>query len=370
MAEDYRHRNIDRSTVSSSYESTYDEMKRDFESLDYVSINNACTAWASVASTLGDAANNIRALFADPLAGAWESESAADAQQQLRTAQATASALAQQCMTMARATDYAANYAQWYKENFPRDVGPSGVGAQGTQNAADHTGNYLTRLNEVTAYTLPPEVAARYVTANSQSDMDDFAIGPGGPGSVSPPGAIDTGGLGTPASATAGDTGVPPFGDVSGPGAGPGGLATTGPGDPSLGDFDPGTATAGAGGLGGGAGLGAGLAGGAGVAGGGGGLGAGVGAGLGAGLGAGAAAGLGAGARGGSGAGPRAGGGRGGGLGAGKGADPGSRAAAAPGHGGGPNADDETEQERTTWLTEDEDVWGGDSTAPPSVIDG
>jgi len=38
------------------------------------------------------------------------------------------------------------------------------------------------------------------------------------------------------------------------------------------------------------------------------------------------------------------------------------------GHGGG-SGDDE-ERERSTWLTEDEDVWGGDTDVPPPVIGG
>jgi hypothetical protein len=36
------------------------------------------------------------------------------------------------------------------------------------------------------------------------------------------------------------------------------------------------------------------------------------------------------------------------------------------GHGGGQN--DGEERERTTWLTEDEDVWGADDGAAPPVI--
>lgn len=384
MAEDYRHRQIDTSTVSSTAQFTYDQMKADFDALDPVSIGNACSAWASVASTLGDAADNIRPMFADQLAQAWDSEAAADAQKQLQLAQATASALAEQCMTMARATDYAANYARWYKEHFPRDVGPSGVSDEGVQNAADHTGNYLTRLNEVIASALPPEVSARYLTVNPQQGRDDFTVGAGGPGSVPAPGTVHPGALGAHVPGATGGTHGSPFGDVSGQAPGNGdwpGTGQVGPtGGSSLGDWDPGTATAGAGELGGGAGLGTGLSGAGGVhaggGGAGGGLGAGLGTGLGAGLGAGAAAtGLGTGRGGGPGAGAR------GGV---PGAGTGNRATAAPGRGGvsgtGPGngamapmhggvaPDGETEHDRTTWLTEDDDVWGGDSSAPPPVI--
>jgi hypothetical protein len=35
-------------------------------------------------------------------------------------------------------------------------------------------------------------------------------------------------------------------------------------------------------------------------------------------------------------------------------------------HGG--DGGDEQERERSTWLTEDDDVWGGDPDAPPPVI--
>jgi hypothetical protein len=65
-----------------------------------------------------------------------------------------------------------------------------------------------------------------------------------------------------------------------------------------------------------------------------------------------------------------AGGGVGGGLGAGAGAGAGGAGMAgrgmmpmAPGHGQG-----EKERERSTWLTEDEDVWGGDGDAAPPLI--
>ena len=38
--------------------------------------------------------------------------------------------------------------------------------------------------------------------------------------------------------------------------------------------------------------------------------------------------------------------------------------------GGGAGQDGGQEQQRNTWLDEDEDVWGADGDAPPSVIGG
>src|SRR5262249_52050739 len=58
------------------------------------------------------------------------------------------------------------------------------------------------------------------------------------------------------------------------------------------------------------------------------------------------------------------------------GGDPGTRgsrlggAGSAGGAGAPMQGDEEEERERSTWLTEDQDVWGGDIDVPPPVIGG
>ncbi|RKS71122.1 hypothetical protein BZB76_5608 [Actinomadura pelletieri DSM 43383] len=138
--------------------------------------------------------------------------------------------------------------------------------------------------------------------------------GPGGPGLPGGPGS----GSGLPGTDLAG---LPPGGPGGGPGLGGGGLGGGPGGAPGLGSGGPGGIPGGAPGLGSG------------------GIGAGPGA-----MGAGALGGSGFGARGGM---------------TGMGMPMGAGA-----RGGG----DGNEHERSTWLTEDEDVWGGnDDTAPPVI---
>ncbi|WP_375500241.1 hypothetical protein [uncultured Jatrophihabitans sp.] len=100
------------------------------------------------------------------------------------------------------------------------------------------------------------------------------------------------------------------------------------------------------------------------------GLGSGSASGLAGGLGAGSAAGLSSGSAGGLGSRSTEGSGGGSGRGAAR-AGTGGRGVAggqiAPMRGGGGAGGDESERDRTTWLQEDEDVWG-ESDAPPSVI--
>ncbi len=187
----------------------------------------------------------------------------------------------------------------------------------------------------------------------------DLPGGPGGPGDL--PGG--PGGPNTPGGPNG--PGIP--GGPDGPGGLPGGGPGGGPGDIGSGPGGPGTDLAsmpggpgagpglGAGGVGGG-GVGGGMPGGLGGGPGGGpGLGGGVGAGPG---GLGAGVGPGAGLVGGPGAlGKGSMGGRGG-MGMGMPMGAGAR----------PGGDGGDEHERQTWLTADEDVWGGnDDTAPPVI---
>jgi hypothetical protein len=403
-----RQESIDRTQDSSSYSLSYEEVKQQFDQLNPAPINTACSAWARAASKLGTIANRLQAEAGQPLATAWESDASPDAQQQLRTAQATARALADQCMQMAHATDYAYRYADWYKAHVPgqgliRDTAITGN--HDATAAQDHLLKLLGRYNEVIAFVIPPEVRAQLVESNP-AGVDDFTRtggggAPGGAGGVPAvpggggsgvPGAGDLGGaplsgVGAPAGG-----GGPQFADPGGvgsglPGAGSpatGGVGAGGVGDPFGDPYAADSALAGSGGSGLGAGpgpaggLGSGLGSGSPGAGG---IGAGPG-GPGAGLG-GPAAGVGpAGIAGGPmGAGRSAGRGAGGGPGgAGRsgrvGTGPGAGGAGAAGRGGlaplhgGGHGEDEQERERTTWLTEDEDDWGGETNAPPPVIGG
>ena len=219
----------------------------------------------------------------------------------------------------------------------------------GNDQGAHEIFKAFTKSMETAMHQMPGDLY--YHTPLGQRD-DGPGPGPGGPGPGAPgigPG-VGPGGIG------------PGVGPGVGPGHGPGGIGPgTGPGY-GPGGIGPGTGPGyGPGGIGPGAGPGAGIDTGAGLAGfgpGPGGIGPGVGPGAG-GIGPGDGAGL-------SGAG--AGGGVGGGAGAG-GVGPGAGAGATGGRGmmpmHGGNGGEEEERERSTWLTEDDDVWGGDDGLPP-----
>jgi hypothetical protein len=380
MADRTEQESIHKQYDTSTYEGRYDDIKRKFDSFDPTPINDACNTWSGVARRLGDLANNLRGGAGQPLSDAWDSPAAADAQHQLQVAQATASALADQCMQMARATDAAYQYANWYKTHFP------GAGYltlhDDHQRAVDHEVGLLERYNEVIG-TLPDQVRAQF-----NPSIDDFVYPPSGrggnTGGTHLPGSAGThlpGSAGTHLPGSAG-THLPGAGGTHVPGGGsggtPGGGAFPGGGSGGAGSpYDPGSLLAGGGG--GAGGIGAGLGpdglGAGGLGSGAGGIGSGLGSGAGGGVGSGPG-GLGSGPGGfGSGAGSA---GRGGRFGTGEpegagGRGAGSRSAAAsagaaPMHGG--HGADEEERERSTWLTEDEDVWGGGTDAPPPVIGG
>ena len=221
--------------------------------------------------------------------------------------------------------------------------GVAGTGFHQDNDGAHRIYDAFTKSMDTAMHTMPSELV--YHTPLS-SDKYDHVGGPGGPG----PGGF---GPGTGPGGIGPGTG-PGIGPGTGPGHGPG----TGPGG-----YGPGT---GPGGIGPGTGVdtGAGLAG---FDGGAGGFGAGDAGGVGPGGGIGPGSGIGAG---GGGAG-LSGGGAGGGaglVGGGAGAS-GAGAAAAGGRGmmpmhGGQGGDEE-ERERSTWLTEDDDIWGGEDGLPP-----
>ncbi len=196
--------------------------------------------------------------------------------------------------------------------------GVAGTGFHQDNDGAHRIYDAFTKSMDTAMHTMPSELV--YHTPLS-SDKYDHVGGPGGPG----PGGPGPGGFGP-------GTGPGGIGPGTGPGIGPGTGPGHGPGT-GPGGYGPGT---GPGGIGPGTGVdtGAGLAG---FDGGAGGFGAGDAGGVGL-VGGGAGA---------SGAGAAAAGGRG----------------MMPMHGG--QGGDEEERERSTWLTEDDDIWGGEDGLPP-----
>ena len=129
-------KNYDTSTYTVEGGET-DVVRQEFAQVDPASINNACTAWSRLADHLGGLANTLRGEAGAPLHDAWEGQGSPEAQQQLQVAQATASALAGQAMQMARATDWAYQYASWYKAHVPGDGlvnGPTNHDEKAMQN--------------------------------------------------------------------------------------------------------------------------------------------------------------------------------------------------------------------------------------------
>lgn len=378
---------IARNQDFNTYSRTLEEVQRDFQQVDPSSINAACNEWSSLAKNLGTLTDDIQSI-GGPLADVWESTASAGAQQQLQVAAGTAQAMAAASMHMARATDYASKYASWYASHIP-GAGLIHTGAD-DQAAVDHMVKLIDRYNEVIAYNLPAEVRAQYVDANADGGYDHFKkTGVGSAGNTSASGVgggaggVSAGDAGSVPGGT-GDTRIPHLtgagsGHLPGSGTGSGTLPGSGVGVASSSPYDPGSALAGggaAGGIGTSGGLGGATAGIGGVSGAGatgtgsaGGFGAGV-------TGTGSAGGFG-GSAGTVGAGGLPGsspaGGRAGGTGTGSGTGSGagnaaSRRGMVPMH--GTHGQDEQERERSTWLTEDEDVWGTDNDAPPPVIGG
>ncbi len=400
-----------RKTVASyTYQRSVHEVHQEFDQLDPQSIGEACRAWKRAADELLALADGLKSQAAAPLSAAWTSPASPAAQQQLQQAEATARALANDCMQMAHATDYAAQYAQWYKDNLPSYTDSLATAAKGVVTghgltagadaATQHLVNLLSRYNEV-IQTLPPSVRAGLVG----SDNDGFTPTTGGTGETG--GGLPAGSLGGSTTTAPGlgggrvsgsgsstgghlsdlpGTGAAPSAGIgsgsSVPGAGIGaGTSGSGSADPyaagsslagtglggSLSGFDPnalGSGASGASGAGASGGLGAGLGAGAlGATGlGAGGLAGGLGSGrAGSGLaGAGGAGTLGAQGTGGSAAGLSAEGAAASGAGRGTGM--------MPMHGAGGHGEGEEERDRSTWLTEDDDVWGSGGDVPPPVI--
>ncbi len=325
--------------------------KSEFEGSNPEEINGLIAALARTNSfTANHLQTELDGIRKD-LAACWQGENADKATDILATLTKDAGTIASN--TSACHTALAQFQSDWQTlkgQASNLDEGFLGTGAGQDTDGAHALYDRFTKSMDTAMHTMPSQLT--YHTP--LGTRDGPGPGPGGPG----PGP--GGGLGP--GVGPGGIGPGPGTHIGpGPGTGPGGI---GPGPGGWGG-GPGT---GPGGVGPGTGLdtGAGLAG---FDGGGGGLGSGGGLGPGAGLGSGGGLGSGAGAGGAglSGAGSGAGAGEGlaggaGGAGAG-GAAAGGRGMM-PMHGGG-NGNDEEERERSTWLTEDDDVWGGDDGLPP-----
>jgi hypothetical protein len=238
---------IRRIAESHTYQRSVLDVHREFDQLDPQAIGEACRGWKRAADELFALADDIKTGGAAPLSAAWSDSASPDAQKQLQDAEATARALGNDCLQMAHATDYAAQYAQWYKDNLPSYVDSVGTGivgavtGKGLDAAADeatqHMVNLLSRYNEV-IQTLPPAVQATLAQVNLDSYYDERPLkgdgthveGPGGSPVIGSGGSgsyaggsggtgVHSGGLGGPGS---GGTGVPTGGHsgLGGPGSG------------------------------------------------------------------------------------------------------------------------------------------------------
>ncbi|MFB4301401.1 hypothetical protein [Actinomadura sp. NTSP31] len=371
-----------------------DDVKKKLSSINSAPVKDAGTAYSDAADALAEMSTALRG-FAETLVKHWKGDEAKKAVQQLQQVHSTAIKLSNNSHTNASTYKwYGTQILDWYK--------------QAGQDASDgliHTGGddkhgrelmqrFLNRTGE--AFNAHPAQITKDLPED-HGGLSDKPTGPGGPGSGGGGGfgggggglpgggsggggagfGSDPGGLGKFGAGSGGSGGSSPFAPVGDggphlPGAGAGGSGGFGSDPGGLGGIGSGGGT----GLDGSGGLGSDLSGFPGGGGGGGGmptgLGGGGGGGFGAdpgGLGGGAGAG---GGLGGFGATPggigAAGGGLAGGAGAaGKGAGAGRMGGMPMGHGGHGGGEEE-ERERTTWLSEDEDVWGADDDTAPPVI--
>jgi uncharacterized protein YukE len=332
---------------------------------------------------------------AGALANAWKGKDADEAQKQLQRLHASARDIAQQAKGTGWALTEHGTKLEWYKDHAPKEGFMKGVdfgdvasfawqgmvgmvakrafiGSEEDNAAREHMNRLQGRTVEANGY-MPEEISTDLPAPGGHKwDRPPGSYPPGG----HPPGGMPPGGMPGGGGGGGGNLPKDPFGHGGGGGGGnlphdPFGNGGAGGGGSHL-PKDP----FGGGGGGGGTNL-AGMPHGPGGAGGGGlggdpfgkgGLGGGAGGGLGGGPGGGPG-GLSGGAPGmpgglGGGA-PGAGAGRGvGGRGAG-----GMGGAPMGGGAGGGGKGGEEEHERSTWLTEDEDVWGGNDgdTAPPVI---
>jgi hypothetical protein len=377
------------------------QVHQEYNQLDPSRIGAASVGWKAAADQLQQLADELKAQIAAPLDAAWSSPQASGlAQARLQRAEATARALAGDCLQIAKATDLAATYAQMSKDTLPSYVDAVVTGTQGLVAGQGLTAGAKEAVQHMTALLdsyssvlqmLPATVQSGVDPSREQTTTDGTEVGggqgAGGVGSVGHPGGSSSGARAVSSSAagagpghgTAGPVGAGPVGAAGSPTAWPSSadpyaagssLAGSGLGgdlvgfDPSVSGSLAGSATA-AGGLGpavGAAGM-AGL-----------GLGAGGLAAAGGGLGR---AGLTGAGFGGAGTGLFSGPGVGGVSGPGSALPTGQAAASGAGRGAGMmpvsgagTGEGEQERERSTWLEEDQDIWGiGGEDAPPPVIE-
>jgi hypothetical protein len=320
--------------------------------------------YTSAASALGRASDQLH-NHARRLTEAWSGKNAVTALEQLGQLNTTAAELQNKSAQTGRTFSWlGTEILPWYRDQG-RSMTDGRVHTDGDDERAiellDRMDNRLTEGHDAV-----PDAINKDLPPGTGKETGHL----GDPGR---PGVGDTGTGRTPASDPFSPPPIDPFTKPGEPFTGPGDPSRIGPGEPgSPLPSDPGGVGAGVPGVGGtdlagaGSGIGADPFGAGGP---GGGLGGGAG-GLGAGAGGGGS--LGAGAPGLPGP---------GGLGAGKSAGQGGAGrsrSGKPGQGplmGGAGAggaggagDGEEERERTTWLTEDEDVWGDDTDTAPPVI--
>jgi hypothetical protein len=350
---------------------TMDAVKQMLSSLDPGHVATVGQAYTDAADALTTAADRLH-QHAQRLVEAWTGENADRALKQLGQLNTTAAELQEKSATTGQVYSWlGTEILPWYKAEGEK-MGHGYISDSGDDKAAVEL---LDRMDNriLQGYNGVPDSISKDLPPHTKSGVGDLGIPdtgrtptgrqpPGGtivpptagaPGSLPGQHGVDPGG--TPA----GVPGGPGAGTVhdSGPGAVPG-AGLPGAGVPAAGGTDlagagggAGVDPFGAGGIGGGAGGAAG-----GLGGGPGGLGGGPG-GVGGVLAPGTPGSLGAG-RGGAGAAP------GGSATRGAGGRPGGGAPM----GGGGHGKEEEERERTTWLTEDEDIWTDDGDVAPPVI--
>ncbi|MGI5323707.1 hypothetical protein [Actinomadura nitritigenes] len=365
-----------------------DDVKKKLSSINSEPVKDAGTAYSDAADALAEMSTALRG-FAQTLVKHWKGDEAKKAVAQLQQVHETSINLSNSSHTNASTyTWYGTQILDWYKQ-AGHDASDGFIHTSGDDKGGrELMQRFLNRTGE--AFNAHPPQITQDLPQDKRGGLTDTPTYPGGPGGPTSPGAGGGGLHGGGGGAGAG----------SGFGSDPGGLGKYGSGSSSpfapVGDGGPhlpgGTGSGGSGGFGSdpgglggshGGGGGGSLGGSGGLGsdlssfpggGGGGGLPGGGGGGLGAdpgGLGGGAGAG---GGLGGFGATPGGLGAAGGGLGAGGAAGAAGRAAAGRagggmpmGHGGHGNGKEE-ERERTTWLSEDDDVWGADDDTAPPVI--
>ncbi|MWA06023.1 hypothetical protein F8568_037865 [Actinomadura sp. LD22] len=367
-----------------------DDVKKKLSSINSEPVKDAGTAYSDAADALAEMSTALRG-FAQTLVKHWKGDEAKKAVAQLQQVHKTSIELSNSSHTNASTYHwYGTQILDWYKQ-AGKDASDGWIHTSGDDKGGrELMQRFLNRTGE--AFNAHPAQITKDLPED-HGGLSDKPTYPGGPGSGGG-GGFGGGGGGLPGGGAGGagggfgsdPGGLGKFGSGGAGGSNPfapaadGGPHLPGGGGAGSGGFgsDPGGLGGGGGSLGSDpGGLGSDLSSFPGGGGGGGlpstGLGGGGGGGFGAdpgGLGGGAGAG---GGLGGFGTTPGGLGAAGGGLGAGGAAGAAGRAGAGRmggmpmGHGGHGNGKEE-ERERTTWLSEDDDVWGADDDTAPPVI--